>query len=291
MLSVFIFHLFILLSHHWWWHITESMHLHFLNLSQCSWCSLPAQLTSVEFQRPGCPACQWLCRHSVDKPQHARLQRLTVWFGYFLISSNLDFLSPQGPKSLRLRLLPVPLPSWWSAICLQLQRPPNQAHLFHSRPVRPCRWCRLTACSHPQRREPHSWGQSCRACLWQPHTHEEGVRHGEFAQSGRDQQYVRVVPLPQPQLHRTWHTVTNRRRATRGHGGEGQHPHPAAVLQEEPAGGGQWLYGRRHRFHCQPQETHLQDLQETEEIRATWTTGYQSCLTVFLWSVFEKKFH
>lgn len=29
----------------------------FLNLSQCSWCSLPAQLTSVEFQCPGCAPC------------------------------------------------------------------------------------------------------------------------------------------------------------------------------------------------------------------------------------------
>lgn len=34
--------------------ITESMHLLFLSLSQCSWCSLPAQLTSVELQCPGC---------------------------------------------------------------------------------------------------------------------------------------------------------------------------------------------------------------------------------------------
>lgn len=177
---------------------------------------------------------------------------------------------PQGPKSLRLWLLTVPLPSWWSAVCLQLQRPPNQAHLSHTWPVRPHRWCRLTACSHSKWREPCSWGWSCRTCPRQPHTHEESVRHGEVTQHGRDEQPVRVVPLSQPQLHWTWHTITHRR-STWGRGGKGQHPHPTAVHQEESTGGGQWLNRRRHRFHCQPQETHLQDFQETEEIRAIRT--------------------
>jgi len=169
---------------------------------------------------------------------------------------------PQGPKPLWLRVLPVPLSSWWSALCLQLQRPPGQAR-------RPPSRHRLSVRSHAQRREPRSRGRASGARPRQPHPHEEDVRHGAVAQPGRGQQSVGVLPLAQPQLHGTRHAVADRR-AT---GGEGKQPHPTAVLQEEPAGGGQRLHGRRHRFHRQPQETHLQDLQEAEEMRAVWTPG------------------
>lgn len=190
-------------------------------------------------------------------------------FFYFFPVFSLQIwilFPPQGPKSIRFRLFPVALPSQWSTLNLQLQRPFDQAHLSHTRALWTWRWWRFIACSHTQRREPRSRSRSRGAYRRQPRAHEECLRLAEVTQPGRDKQPVRVFSLAQPQFNWTRHAVTYGRRAATG--AKGQHPHPAAVFQEESAGGGQWLHGRRHGFHCQPQETHLQDLQETEEIKS-----------------------
>lgn len=200
-----------------------------------------------------------------------------ILFSFFnFLVSYLFFFPPQGPKPIWFWLFPVTLPNWWPTVCLQLQKCHHQAHLSHSRALCSCRRHRLTARPHPQRREPRSWSQFHGGLLREPHCNEDGARRGGVAQLWRDKHPVRVVPLAQPQLNWTWHSIAHWRRAARGPGGKEWHPHPAAVLQEEPAGRRQRLYRRRHRFHCQPQETPLQDLQETEEIRALRTPAIKA---------------
>lgn len=72
------------------------VHLLFFNLSQCSWCSLPATLTSVEFQCPGCAQCVHGFAGVVQiNPGMQGFNFKLFWSVVFLISSNLCFF-PTG---------------------------------------------------------------------------------------------------------------------------------------------------------------------------------------------------
>lgn len=139
-------------------------------------CYLPANLTTTSSVPAVLLTCPWPCGCS-GVVRFNPLDSKHSAFGFvFLCLSLTSFFPPQGPKSIRLRLLPVTLPSRRSTLCLQLQRPPDQADLAHTWAVQPRRRYHLAARSHPQWREPHARGEPRRGHLRQPHTHEERVR-------------------------------------------------------------------------------------------------------------------